>query len=81
MICTPTLSARAVGRRGESGTHHGVAEGTNGDMTAVISSCLPILLPGGAVIPAIKAATGLGSPYKQKTNTHVHHYNVKNTRS
>ena len=41
-----------------------VAEGTNGNMTAPISSCLPILLPGGAVIPAMKAATGLGSPYK-----------------
>lgn len=59
-----TVCTCAVGRRGELGTHHGVAEGTNGDMTVQISSCLPILLPGGAVIPAMKAATGLGSPYK-----------------
>ena len=48
------------------GTHHERAEGTNGDTTVPISPCLPILLPGGAVIPAMKAATGLESPYKRK---------------
>ena len=51
-----TVCTSVVGRRGELGT--------NGNMTAPTSSCLPILLPGGAVIPAMKAATGLGSPYK-----------------
>ena len=75
-IGIPTLSV-GVGRG--RGTHHEMAEGTNGDMTVPISPCLPILLPGGAVIPAMKAATGLESPYKRKQCTSSFHHVEKHS--